>query len=86
MRRLIWIALPFALLGRGPVPFTSLATKQPANQHFGFTEIMSSPKIKNISLFPKWKSGLYPLHPVPIRGASAVVTNEGRVAVDVEVP
>jgi hypothetical protein len=25
-------------------------------------------------------------HPVPTRGASAIVTNEGRVAVDAEVP
>jgi len=26
---------------------------------FGFTELMSSPKIKNISLYPKAKSGAY---------------------------
>jgi hypothetical protein len=47
---------------------------------------MSSPKIKNISLYQKDKSGYIYRYPVPLRGASAVVTNEGRVAVDVEVP
>ena len=50
--------------------------------HFGFAELMSSLKIKNISLFPNPKSALHPMHPVPLRGASAIVTNEGRVAVD----
>jgi len=47
---------------------------------------MSSPKIKNISLFQKCELGYINAHPVPLRGASAVVTNEGRVAVDAEVP
>ena len=46
---------------------------------------MSSPKIKNISLFQKSKSGHIFGHPVPLRGASAVVTNAGRVAVDARV-
>src|SRR5258705_5123971 len=47
--------------------------------------MMSSPKIKNISLFQKSKSGHIFGHPVPLRGASAVVTNAGRVAVDARV-
>jgi hypothetical protein len=47
---------------------------------------MSSPKIRNISLFQKGKSGYISRHPVPLRGASAVVTNEGRGAVDAKVP
>ena len=46
--------------------------------NFCFSEYVSSPKIKNISLFQKCKSGLYSRHPVPTRGASAIVTNEGR--------
>jgi hypothetical protein len=46
---------------------------------------MSSPKIKNISLYPKGKSGHMFAHPVPLRGALAIVTNEGRVAVDADV-
>ena len=32
------------------------------------------------------KSGLYELHPVPTRGALAIATNAGRVAMDVESP
>ena len=54
--------------------------------HFRFAEIVSSPKIKNISLFQKSEQWYIYRHPVPLRGASAVVTNEGRVAVDAEVP
>jgi hypothetical protein len=45
---------------------------------------VSSPGIKNISLFQKCKWSYIHRHPVPTRGASAVVTNEGRVAVDAE--
>src|SRR5882724_8380027 len=45
---------------------------------------MSSPKIKNISLLQKCEQWYIYRHPVPLRGASAVVTNEGRVAVDAE--
>ena len=37
--------------------------------HFRFTEIMSSPEIKNISLYQKCKSGYIACHPVPTRGA-----------------
>jgi hypothetical protein len=53
--------------------------------HFGLTEIVSSEKsnaIENISLYPKQEPGYMNCHPVPLRGASAIVTNEGRVAVD----
>ena len=32
------------------------------------------------------RTGLYTIHPVPLRRALAVVTNEGRVAVDADVP
>ena len=46
---------------------------------------MSSPEIKNISLFQKAKSGHISAHPVLLRRASAVVTDVGRVAVDAEV-
>ena len=46
---------------------------------------MSSPKIKNISLFRQGKSGVHIAHPVLLRRASAVVTDVGRVAVDAEV-
>ena len=53
--------------------------------HFRFTEIMSSPKIKNISLLTKVKSGHISAHPVLLRRASAVVTDVGRVAVDADV-
>ncbi|WP_212442906.1 hypothetical protein, partial [Bradyrhizobium sp. AUGA SZCCT0431] len=38
-----------------------------ANQ-FRFTEIVSSPEIKNISLFPKANQGHIFGHPVPLRG------------------
>jgi hypothetical protein len=38
--------------------------------------------MKNISLYQKCKSDYTRCHPVPLRGASAIVTNEGRVAVD----
>ena len=41
---------------------------------------MSSPEIKNISLYQKPKSDYAHSHPVPTRGALAIVTNEGRQA------
>ena len=50
--------------------------------HFWFSEHVSSPKIKNISLFQKAKSVVHSVHPALLRRASAVVTNVGRVAVD----
>jgi hypothetical protein len=53
--------------------------------HFGFTEVVSSPKIKNISLYPKGKSVHNFGHPVLLRGALAIVANVGRVAVDADV-
>ena len=40
--------------------------------------------MKNISLYQKREQGYIHIHPVPLRGASAIVTNEGRVAMDVE--
>jgi hypothetical protein len=42
----------------------------------------SSPPCKNISVFPKCKSVYMICHPVLLRGALAIVTNVGRVAVD----
>ena len=53
--------------------------------HFGFTEFVSSPGIKNISLLRKIKSEYILGHPVLLRRASAVVTDVGRVAMDAEV-
>jgi hypothetical protein len=38
---------------------------------------LSSPHRKNISVFPKCKSGYMVGHPVPLRGALAIVTNVG---------
>jgi hypothetical protein len=38
--------------------------------------------MKNISVFTDPKSLHINRHPVPLRGALAIVTNEGRVAVD----
>jgi hypothetical protein len=58
----------------------------PAGKAFRFSEIMSSSKIKNISLFQKSNQWHIYRHPVPTRGASAIVTNVGRGAVDVEMP
>jgi hypothetical protein len=46
---------------------------------------MSSPEIKNISLFPKAKSAVHLGHPVLLRRASAVVTDVGWDAVDADV-
>ena len=43
------------------------------------------PQIKNISLFQKREQWHIYRHPVPTRGASAIVTNVGRGAVDVDV-
>ena len=46
---------------------------------------MSSPRIKNISLFPKAKSAAHLWPSRPTQRASAVVTDVGRVAVDADV-
>src|SRR6266568_2505383 len=48
--------------------------------------MVSSPEIKNISLFPKANPWHIYCHSVLLRGALAIVTNVGRVAVDAEVP
>ena len=53
--------------------------------HFWFIEIVSSYRIKNISLLRKAKSAYVFAHPVLLRRASAVVTDVGRVAVDADV-
>jgi len=45
---------------------------------------LSSPLCKNISVFPKSKSGYMNSHPVPHRGALRNVTSAGRDAVDAE--
>jgi hypothetical protein len=47
---------------------------------------LSSPLRKNISVFPKPKSSYMSSHPVPHRGALAIVTNAGRDAVDAAAP
>jgi hypothetical protein len=46
------------------------------------SENLSSPASKNISLFPKPKSDVSMVHPVPTEGRFAIVTNAGRDAVD----
>ena len=53
--------------------------------HFGFTELMSSPRIKNISVYQNENQRHMFAHPVLFRRASAVVTDVGRVAVDADV-
>ena len=69
------------------------ATKQPDGcarrslgavgaNHFRYSEILSSPEIKNISLYQKAKSVLHSAHPALLRRASAVVTDVGRGAMD----
>jgi hypothetical protein len=45
---------------------------------------LSSPFGKNISVFPKPKSGYVIRHPVPLRGALRNVTDAERDAVDAE--
>jgi hypothetical protein len=49
---------------------------------FRFTEIVSSPKIKNISLFQKGETVAHLSHPVPFKGRIMIVTIVGRVAMD----
>jgi hypothetical protein len=46
---------------------------------------LSRSEIRNISVYKKPKSPAWYAHPVPLRGASAVVTTRGGDAVDVEV-
>jgi hypothetical protein len=53
-----------------------------ANHQFRFSEVVSSAEIKNISLLQKSNREHIDCHPGPGRGALAIVTNEGRVAVD----
>ena len=52
--------------------------------HFGLSETVSSPKIKNILVFVLPKSLLNPIRLVPPEGRSRVVTSAGRDAVDVK--
>ena len=52
---------------RNSIPIYGNRVKPLNKKYFAFSEV----EIK-----------LYELHPVPLRGASAIVTNEGRVAVD----
>ena len=44
------------------------------------------PQIKKYFAFPEMQSVAYDRHPVPTRGALAIVTNAGRGAMDVEAP
>jgi hypothetical protein len=64
---------------------TELTTARRAN-HFRFTEIVSSPEIKNISLYQKRDSGYISCIPSRPEGRIMIVTNVGRGAVDAEVP
>jgi len=54
--------------------------------NFGFTEIMSSPEIKKYFALSEGQISAMTLAIRPLRGASAVVTDVGRVAVDAKVP
>ena len=54
--------------------------------HFGFSEYVSSPEIKNISLYPKCNQGYISAIPSRPEGRSAIVTNAGRGAVDAKAP
>src|ERR1700730_7086243 len=47
---------------------------------------LSSPVCKNISVFPKCKSGYMICRPVPLEGRFAIVTDAGRDAVDADAP
>jgi hypothetical protein len=49
-----------------------------------FSTCLSSPACKDISVFPKFKSGYMTGHPVPLRGALRNVINAGRDAVDAD--
>src|SRR3984893_14311171 len=61
--------------GRAIVPDTNLPDGQ-------ISKNLSSPICKNISVFPKCKSGYMICRPVPKEGRFAIVTNAGRDAVD----
>jgi hypothetical protein len=52
--------------------------------NFCFIEIMSSPGIENISLFQKYNQSYIHYHPVPLRGALAIVATRDGDAVDAE--
>jgi hypothetical protein len=63
------------------------ATKQLDGQiMFGFAENRVKPQNKKYFALSEVKTRLYKLHPVPTRGALAIATNAGRVAMDVEAP
>ena len=70
-----WAAAPLTLLSPDAIHARQLIRR--ANQ-----QKLASPLCKNISVFPKSKSGYVIGYPVPLRGALASVTNAGRVAVD----
>jgi hypothetical protein len=76
---------------RASEPITSTFQPTPTNlvnarraSLFWFSESVSSPEIKNISLFPKGKSGLYPHPSRPAQRGVGHRHNEGRGAVDAE--
>jgi hypothetical protein len=52
--------------------------------HFGLSELSSSPSAKNISVFQKSRSGYINSHPVPSRGALRNVPTRGGDAVDAD--
>src|SRR6478735_637266 len=61
---------------QNPLSVTRRAT------HFRFTEVMSSPQNEKYFALSETRTGLSRLHPVPTRGALAIVTNAGRGAMD----
>jgi hypothetical protein len=85
---LIWIDLDCASVCldlAGPRVSLSAAAKWPDGQITSdLRKIMSSPEIKNISLFQKRELGYINAHPVPLRVGVGRRHDEGRVAVDAE--
>jgi hypothetical protein len=54
--------------------------------HFGFSEIVSSRELRIFRFRCRANQGHISCHPVPRRGASAIVTNVGQGAVDADAP
>ncbi|SHG65018.1 hypothetical protein [Bradyrhizobium erythrophlei] len=68
---------------RSPVYVSAGGTNRPDGQ---ISKNLSSPAAKNILVFRRPKSALYPPPSRPTEGRLAIVTNAGRDAVDADVP
>jgi len=62
--------------------FRKILGPAPDGNHFRFTEFVSSPRIKNISLFPNHNQRYIASIPSRSEGRFMIATNVGRVAVD----